>query len=67
MDATFDRLTFIQKDNINKQMFVFAYECIVKSKGNSLRLQQIINKETVDNLHLRQDLIRYCKLVKNFK
>ena len=67
MDAAFDRLTPIQKDNINKQMFVFAYECIAKSKGNSLRLQQIINKETVDHPHLRQDLIRYCKLVKNVR
>ena len=67
MDAAFDRLTPIQQDNINKQMFVFAYECIAKSKGNSLRLQQIINKETVDHPYLRQDLIRYCKLVENVR
>jgi hypothetical protein len=67
MDAAFDRLTPIQKNNVNKQMFVFAYECIAKSKGNSLRLQQIIDKETVDHPYLRQDLIRYCKLVENVR
>jgi hypothetical protein len=67
MDAAFDRLTPLQKDNINKQMFVFAYECIAKSKGNPDILQHVINEETVDHPSLRQDLIRYCKLVESVR
>lgn len=67
MDAAFDRLTPIQKDNVNKQMFVFAYECIAKSKGNQEVLQQTVDKETANYPHLKQDLIRYCKLVESVR
>jgi hypothetical protein len=67
MDAAFDRLTPIQKDNVNKQMFVFAYECIAKSKGNPEVLQQIVDEETTNYPHLKQDLIRYCRLVESVR
>lgn len=67
MDEAFDRLTPIQKDNVNKQMFAFAYECIAKSNGNSEVLQQIIDEETANFPHLKQDLVRYCKLVESVK
>lgn len=65
MDAAFDRLTDIQKENINHDMFIFAYNCIAKSKGNIDTLKHIIDEETLSCPHLRNDLARYCKLVGN--
>lgn len=61
MDAAFDRLTKIQQNNVNKQMFVFAYECVAKSRNEAL--ERIIDQETVAQPHLRADLVRYCRLV----
>lgn len=63
MDAAFDRLTPIQKENINKQMFVVAFNCISKSKEDTVLLERIVEKETENCPHLKQDLIRYCYLV----
>lgn len=67
MDAAFDRLTHIQKENINKQMFVVAYNCIAKSKGDPELLSRIVDEETADCPHLKQDFIRYCKLVNSVR
>lgn len=67
MDAAFDRLTWIQKNNINKHMFVVAYDCIAKSKGDIECLKRIIDEETASCPHLKHDLIRYCKLVNSVK
>lgn len=67
MDAAFDRLTQIQKENINKQMFVVAYNCIAKSKGDPELLERIVCKEATEYPHLLQDLKRYCKLVNSVK
>lgn len=67
MEAAFDRLTWIQKNNINKRMFVFAYNCIIKSKGDAEYLERIIDEETASYPHLKPDLIRYCKLVNSVK
>lgn len=67
MDAAFDRLTEIQKDNVNKQMFVVAYGCIARSKGNPVILERMIDEETASCPHLKADLTRYCKLVDSVK
>jgi hypothetical protein len=63
MEAAFDRLTSVQKDNINKYMFEVAYKCVVKSEGNTDYLKQIVRNETRSSPHLEKDLFRYCKLV----
>lgn len=63
MEAAFDRLTIIQKDNINHDMFITAYNCIAKSKGDPGILENIIRDETTSCPHLKADLTRYCKLV----
>ncbi len=67
MEAAFERLTEIQKENINQQMFVFAYNCLTKSKGDPSVLEFIIDSETANCPHLRADLVRYCKLVNRVK
>lgn len=67
MDAAFDRLTQVQKDNINKYMFEFAYRCVIKSEGNIEYLKQIVCEETRSSPHLEKDLLRYCKLVDSVK
>ncbi len=67
MDAAFDRLTQIQKDNVNKQMFVVAYSCIARSKGDPEQLNHVIDEEVKDYPHLKQDLIRYCRLVNSIR
>ena len=67
MDAAFDRLTQVQKDNINKYMFEFAYNCVIRSSGKTEYLKQIIHEETRDSPHLEKDLLRYCKLVNSVK
>ena len=65
MEAAFDRLTQVQKDNINRHMFEVAYKCVVRSEGNTEYLKQIVRKETSSSnfSHLEKDLLRYCKLV----
>ncbi len=65
MEAAFDRLTQVQKDNINRHMFEIAYKCVARSDGNIEYLKQIVSNETsVSNFpHLEKDLLRYCKLV----
>ena len=63
MDAAFDRLTQVQKDNINKHMFEFAYKCVIKSEGDIEYLKQIVREETSSSPHLEKDLLRYCNLV----
>ena len=65
MDAAFDRLTEVQKRNVNKQMFVVAYGCVVRSKGDPDALARIVQSETADCQHLEPDLIRYCRLVQS--
>ena len=67
MDEAFDRLTIVQKDNINKQMFQIAYACVVKSKGDEEELRVIIQKETERDPHIASDLERYCRLVLSVK
>jgi hypothetical protein len=67
MDAAFDRLTQVQKDNINKYMFEFAYNCVIRSSGKTEYLKQIIREETRNSPHLEKDLLRYCKLVNSVK
>ncbi len=67
MDAAFDRLTDVQKNNVNKQMFVVAYGCIARSKGKPDVLELLIQQETSSCPHLRADLRRYCKLVDSVK
>ena len=63
MEAAFDRLTTVQKKNINKHMFAVAYNCVVKSKGNPEALLSIVREETSNCRHLEPDLVRYCRLV----
>ncbi len=67
MDEAFDRLTIVQKDNINKQMFQIAYACVVKSRGDQEELRAIIRKETEKDPQIASDLERYCKLVLSVK
>ena len=67
MDAAFDRLTDVQKENVNRQMFVVAYGCIARAKGNSQALERLIEEETSSCPHLRADLRRYCRLVDGVK
>lgn len=67
MEAAFDRLTLIQKENINKHMFSVAYNCVVKSKGNCDILSYLIHQETANCPHLASDLARYCKLANSVK
>ena len=67
MDAAFNRLTLIQRENVNKQMFDFAYKCVVMSKENPDILKAIIANETKDCPHLAADLTRYCRLVNSVK
>lgn len=63
MDAAFYRLTTVQQKNINRHMFMVAYDCVVKSKGDPEALVRIIQEKTADCQHLEPDLTRYCKLV----
>ena len=65
MEEAFDRLTQIQKENVNKQMFSAAYACVVRSRGDEEALKTIIRIETEDCPHLTADLTRYCRLVKS--
>ncbi len=67
MDAAFDRLTDVQKENVNRQMFVVAYGCIARAKGDPEVLERLIEEETSSCPHLRADLRRYCKLVDSVK
>lgn len=67
MEEAFDRLSTIQKENINKNMFIIAYECVVRSNGNDKMLQAIIDKKTEECPHLKSDLLRYCRLVDKIK
>ena len=67
MEAAFERLTWIQKININRQMFVVAYDCVARSKGDPEALQRIIEEETASCPHLKFDLARYCKLVNSVR
>lgn len=65
MDEAYRRLPKIQQQNINKEMFVFAYDCIVQSKGDDSELQRLILRKTESSPHIRSDVIRYCRLVKS--
>jgi len=67
MDAAFDRLTDIQKENVNQEMFVIAYSCIARAKGDPQALERLIEEETSSCPHLRADLRRYCRLVDSVK
>ena len=67
MDQAFDRLTMIQKNNVNKQMFVVAYNCVIQSRGDPAILQELVSHQTADCPHLAPDLIRYCRLVESVK
>ncbi len=48
-------------------MFVAAYNCIAKSKGDPELLSRIVDEETAYYPHLKQDFIRYCKLVNSVR
>lgn len=63
MEAAFERLATVQQKNVNKHMFVVAYNCIVKSKGNTELLMSIVREETASCPHLEADLMRYCRMV----
>ena len=63
MEAAFERLTEVQRRNVNKRMFVVAYDCVVRSKGDPEALLQAVRRETADCRHLEPDLLRYCRLV----
>jgi hypothetical protein len=63
MEAAFERLTTVQQRNVNKHMFVAAYNCIVKSRGDTGLLASIVREETANCPHLEADLMRYCKMV----
>jgi hypothetical protein len=63
MDAAFERLTEVQRANVNRHMFRVAYECVVRSKGDQDALLHIVQSETEGCRHLEQDLLRYCRLV----
>ncbi len=65
--AAFNRLTEIQKSNINKNFFRIAYNCVAESKGDSSKLNELILTQTKDCPHLTSDLIRYCRLVELVK
>ncbi len=68
MDAAFDRLKpRIRSDNVNRKMFEFAYECVSRAKGDHDALQRIIEEETEEYPHLKNDLVRYCKLVQSVR
>lgn len=67
MEAAFDRLTRIQKENVNQQMFAVAYGCVARSRGDPEALEQAIDEETSNCPHLRADLVRYCRLVDSVK
>ena len=64
MEAAFERLPAIQQKNINRQMFAIAYSCVVRSRGDTDVLVQIVQNEARDFSHLEADLMRYCKLVR---
>lgn len=66
MDDAFERLSQIQKSNINKQMFGFAYKCVATSGYNS-PIHEIVLQATKDCPHLAPDLMRYCRLVSSIK
>lgn len=63
MDEAFERLTAVQQRNVNKHMFVVAYGCVVRSKGDKGALVREVRKETADCPELEADLLRYCRLV----
>jgi len=63
MNAAFERLTEVQQKNVNKLMFITAYNCVAKSKGDPDTLLNIVRNETADCPHLELDLLRYCRLV----
>lgn len=67
MDDAKDRLTFIQKSNINQPLFKLAYKCVTLSGGNPDRLLVIVKKETNEDPKLAPDLLRYCRLVDSIK
>lgn len=67
MNSAFERLTEIQRDNINKPMFIIAYNCILQSRGDSDLLTKLIIEKTKECPHLTSDLIRYCRLVEKVK
>ena len=67
MDEAFDRLTDVQKENINHDMFILAFNCIAKSKYDPVLLERIIAEETTDCPHMLPDLRRYCKLVESVR
>lgn len=64
MNDAFERLTFVQQHNINKDMFSVAYECIVFAKDDDSKLFYIVQKKSQKNPDIAADLLRYCKLVK---
>lgn len=64
MDDAFKRLTFIQQDNINKETFAIAYECVVNAGDDNNKLFYIVQQKVKRNPSLITDLLRYCKLVK---
>ena len=63
MEAAFERLTEVQRANVNKHMFRVAYNCVVRSRGDHEALLRIVHSETESCRHLEQDLLRYCRLV----
>ncbi len=67
MDEAFDRLTDVQKENINHDMFIIAFNCIARSKYDHSLLERIIVEETIDCPHMLPDLKRYCKLVESVR
>lgn len=67
MDEAFDRLTDVQKENINHDMFIIAFNCIARSKYDHSLLERIIAEETIECPHMLPDLKRYCKLVESVR
>lgn len=63
MEEAFGRLTAIQQKNINKAMFVFVYNCIVRSKGDYDIFVNIVQEEISNFGDLECDVIRYYKLI----
>ena len=67
MDVAFDRLTDVLKDNINKQMFEIAFDCVKESNGDFELLKRIVNEKTKKHPDLKNDLMRYCRLADRVK
>ncbi len=64
MEDAFDRLTNIQKQNINKATFYVAYD-IVSTHNQLINLKFAIFAEAERIQCTPADLLRYCRLVRS--